>query len=257
MKTICRDRRQRSRIAAPENRVVTSVLSDVDRLLGPKSYDELETLEKQIKSKLDSNEPIDVDYWEQLLRSLTVWKARAKLKSVYQSVIDSRLRGLRNEEDEEAQLIREKLALILDVPKPVSKGRTEDAPARVQTKKDLQPSDMKWSSGLDPEPLLKLRTEDKGVGSIDEKAFLDKVVCTRRVRICCVLKRFVRLLSGGKLLRWAMYLCGNELQTRHYLPQDSRVSSLLHLLPRASQPYLTKTFRKPPQPFTSVRSLVA
>lgn len=188
MKTICKDRRQRSRIAAPENRVVSSVLSDVDRLLGPKTYVELEILEKQIKSKLDSNEPIDVDYWEQLLRSLTVWKARAKLKSVYQSVIDSQLRGLRNQGGEEAQLIREKLTLILGVAKTVSKGRTEDVPAGDRTRFDLQPGEMKWSSGLDPEPLLRLRTEDKGLGSIDEKAFLDKVVCAWRVLICRVLK---------------------------------------------------------------------
>lgn len=191
MKTICKDRRQRSRTAAPEDRVVSSVLSDVDRLLGPKTYDELEILEKQIKSKLNSNEPIDVDYWEQLLRSLTVWKARAKLKRVYQSVIDSRLRGLRNQQDEEAQLIREKLALILDVPKPVFQGKTGEAAAGDQTKFNLQAGEMKWSLGLDPEPLLRLRTEDKGFGSIDEKAFLDKVVCARRVRICCILTEVV------------------------------------------------------------------
>jgi len=181
MKTICKDRCQRSRIAAPENRVVSSVLSDVDRLLGPKTYVELEMLEKQIKSKLDSNEPIDVDYWEQLLRSLTVWKARAKLKSVYQSVIDSRLRGLRNQQDEEAQAIREKLALILDVSDAVSKRRLEDAPASDQPKFDLRRSEMKGSSRWDPEPLLRLRTEDKGLGSIDEQVFLDKVVCVRGI----------------------------------------------------------------------------
>lgn len=177
---------------------MSSVLSDVDRLLGPKTYDELMLLEKQIKSKLDSNEPIDVDYWEQLLRSLTVWKARSKLKSVYQSVIDSRLRALRDQQEEEAQQIREKLALILDVPKPVSKGRPEDAPASDQNKHDLEPSEKKWSSDLNPKPLLRLRTEDKGLGSIDEKAFLDKVVCIYGVLMCCIWLIYGRPLSGGK-----------------------------------------------------------
>lgn len=185
MKTICKDRRQRSRTAAPEDRVVSSVLSDVDGLLGPKTYDELEILERQIKTKLDSNEPIDVDYWEQLLRSLTVWKARARLKRVYQSVIDSRLRGLRNQQDEEAQLIREKLALILDVPKPLFQGRKGDAATSYEI--DIQAGEMKWSPGLDPQPLLRLRAEDKGLGSTDEKAFLNKVVCTCHVRIYCIL----------------------------------------------------------------------
>lgn len=187
MKTICKDRRQRSRIAAPEDRVVSSVLSDVDGLLGPKTYDELEILERQIKTKLDSNEPIDVDYWEQLLRSLTVWKARARLKRVYQSVIDSRLQGLRNQQDEEAQQIREKLALILDVPKPMVQGRKGDAAAINETKSDVLAGEMKWSPNLDPQPLLRLRAEDKGLGSTDEEAFLDKVVCSCHVRIYCIL----------------------------------------------------------------------
>ena len=181
MKTICKDRRQRSKTAAPENRVVSSVLSDVDRLLGPKTYDDLEILEKQIKSKLDSNEPIDVDYWEQLLRSLSVWKARAKLKHVYQSVIDSRLRGLRKQQEEEARLIREKLALILEVPRPVLRKDIGEEAASGQTKFSLEAGEMKWSPSLDPEPLLRLRTEDKGLGSIDEREFLDKLVWAHRV----------------------------------------------------------------------------
>jgi Cactus-binding C-terminus of cactin protein/Conserved mid region of cactin len=89
MKIICRDRRKKS-AANPEDRAVSSVSSDIDRLLSPKSYIELEALETQIRSKLDSNEPIDTDYWEQLLKALLVWKARAKLKKIYQSVLDSR-----------------------------------------------------------------------------------------------------------------------------------------------------------------------
>ena len=191
MKTICKDRRQRSRTAAPEDRVVSSVLSDVDRLLGLKTYEELEILEKQIKTKLDSNEPIDVDYWEQLLRSLTVWKARAKLKRVYQSVLDSRLRELRTQQDEEAQLIREKLGLILEVPRPVFHGKSGGAAAGDKPNCDSQTGDVKWSPGLDPEPLLRLRAEDKGFDSIDEKDFLDKVVCTHCVEIGCMVTEVV------------------------------------------------------------------
>jgi Cactus-binding C-terminus of cactin protein/Conserved mid region of cactin len=59
--------------------------------LSPKSFEELEALEAQIKRKLESNEPIDTDYWEQLLKSLLVWKAKAKLKRVYQSILELRL----------------------------------------------------------------------------------------------------------------------------------------------------------------------
>lgn len=177
MKIICQDRRQKSNIAAPENRVVSSVLSDVDRLLGPKTYEELETLEKQITAKLHSNESIDVDYWEQLLRSLVVWKARAKLKRVYQSVIDSRLQGLRQQQQEEARIVREKLSLILQEPKPVMEEGEEATVATHQQGESTQINHVIWSRKLDPEPLLRLRTEDKGLGSVDETTFLEKVVC--------------------------------------------------------------------------------
>jgi hypothetical protein len=42
---------------------------------------ELLALENNVKSKLASREPIDVDYWEGLLRSLQVWKAKEYVAS--------------------------------------------------------------------------------------------------------------------------------------------------------------------------------
>lgn len=93
MRIICRDRRKKS-AAHPEDRAVSSVSSDIDRLLSPKSFEELEALEVQINHKLESDEPIDTDYWEQLLKSLLTWKAKAKLKKLYQSALDSRSSAL-------------------------------------------------------------------------------------------------------------------------------------------------------------------
>jgi hypothetical protein len=156
MKVVCRDRKTSS-ASAPEGRAVSSVSADIDRLLSPKSYEQLEVLECQITSKLQSNEPIDVDYWEQLLRSLIVWKAKAKLKKVYQSVIEGRLQELRNHQRDEAILMQKKLEpLVTGVQSYLNIG-------------DL--------ASLDPEPLLQLRAEDKGLEIMDEAAFLDRVVC--------------------------------------------------------------------------------
>lgn len=86
MKTLCLDRRRKG-TANPADRTVGSVISDIDRLLRPKSYEELEALEHQIDRKLESNEPIDSDYWENLRRNLLVWKAKARLKQIYESVL--------------------------------------------------------------------------------------------------------------------------------------------------------------------------
>ncbi|KAI9850009.1 MAG: hypothetical protein M1838_006182 [Thelocarpon superellum] len=182
MKVICTDRRQTSRGAAPEGRAVSSVAADVDRLLARKSLAELETLERQITTKLQSNEPVDVDYWEQLLRSLTVWKARAQLKQVYQSVVDSRLQRQRKQQHEEAETVRQKLQVILAGPQPVHEaagtglaggdpGATHDA--RSSTR-------LAYARELDPEPLLKMRAEDTGVERVDEADFLANVVADRR-----------------------------------------------------------------------------
>lgn len=155
MKVICRDRQNTT---TPEGRALNSVASDINKLLSPKSYEQLQNLEVQVKRKLNSNEPIDTDYWEELLRSLTVWKARASLKNVYQAIIDERVRELRRQQKQEAEAIREKLAPLAPI------VIADDNPAEFD--------------GLDPEPLLQLRPEDKGLETLDESAFLNQVVCS-------------------------------------------------------------------------------
>ncbi|KAI7968281.1 hypothetical protein EIK77_010451 [Talaromyces pinophilus] len=153
MKVVCRDRQKPS---APEGRVLSSVAADINKILSPKTYEQLETLEVQVRRKLDSNEPIDTDYWEELLRSLTVWKARAKLKKVFQAVIEGRVQALRKQQKEEAESVRSKLAPIAPVIGEVVETRVLD---------------------LDPEPLLQLRPEDKALEIMDESVFLSRVVC--------------------------------------------------------------------------------
>lgn len=154
MKVICRDRQK---TVTPEGRALNSVAADINKLLSPKSYEQLQNLEVQVKRKLNSNEPIDTDYWEELLRSLTVWKARASLKNVYQAIIDERVRDLRRQQRQEAESIREKLAPLAPV---VSGDLTNHAEFE----------------GLDPDPLLQIRPEDKGLETMDESAFLNQVV---------------------------------------------------------------------------------
>lgn len=166
MKIVCRDRLQKSQSSAPEDRAVSSVVADINQLLSPKSYEDLETLEVQIRRKLNSNDPIDTDYWEQLLRSLTVWKARAKLKRVYQAVINGRVQGLRKQQREEAQAVRSKLAPL--APYPAS-SPPNDTTAFV-------PRDIENMSVLDPEPLLQVRPQDRNFEILDEEAFLGQLV---------------------------------------------------------------------------------
>ncbi|GAW11693.1 hypothetical protein ANO14919_010430 [Xylariales sp. No.14919] len=92
LRTLLADHRLKLKPLGPEARAVSAVTSDVDKILGPKSLEQLEKLEGQIRAKLRSDEVMDTDYWEQLLKSLQVYKARAVLKKVYDAIRDNQLK---------------------------------------------------------------------------------------------------------------------------------------------------------------------
>lgn len=80
MMVVCKDRldqiQARSR---PGVEVSAAVEADIHTLLSGKSYEHLVTLQKQVQNKLQSSEPIDTDYWENLLKKLVVWKAKVRI----------------------------------------------------------------------------------------------------------------------------------------------------------------------------------
>ncbi|KAG5979373.1 hypothetical protein E4U55_005241 [Claviceps digitariae] len=90
LRTLCLDLQSKIEANMRDGRVVNSVVADIDKILSPKTYDQLETLEKQIKTKLRSDEDIDTDYWEQLLRHLLVWKSKAILARIYGEILEKR-----------------------------------------------------------------------------------------------------------------------------------------------------------------------
>ncbi|OAA47919.1 Cactin, domain protein [Metarhizium rileyi] len=95
LRTVCVDLKTKIDTNIRDGRVVNSVVDDIDRILRPKSYDQLEALERQIKAKLRSDENIDTDYWEQLLRHLFVWKSKATLTRIYDEIKEKRADMLR------------------------------------------------------------------------------------------------------------------------------------------------------------------
>ncbi len=163
MSTICRDRRQQPENGKPSVRGVNSISSDLDKLLGPKSLDDLEKLEKQITVKLNSNESIDTDYWEHLLSSLLTYKARAKLRNVSHSMVEARMTSLRKEQAAAATALQSRLEAQ---PKGTSLGNPFN----------IQQSQIDGLGGaerhsLDPEPYLRLREEDKKLEAVDTAEF--------------------------------------------------------------------------------------
>lgn len=148
-----------------EARGTGSVSADIDRLLAPKSYEELETLEIQVKKKLDSDEPIDYDYWEQLLRNLRVCKAKAKLRRVSQDILKERLQALRKQQEEAALSFQGKVQSLL---------------ANAFHPDEIQATAVSYEPSLDPEPSLKLHAEDRSLMQIEERKLLDTILNERR-----------------------------------------------------------------------------
>ncbi|QRV88027.1 Cactin [Ceratobasidium sp. AG-Ba] len=99
MMVVCKDRLDHLHAASAST---SAVEDDITALLSGKSYDQLGQLQRQIQAKLSSGEPVDVDYWEGLLKSLLVWKAKAKLKSLHETVVRNRLEQLRKRQRDEA-----------------------------------------------------------------------------------------------------------------------------------------------------------
>ncbi|KAI4660172.1 hypothetical protein J4E81_001714 [Alternaria sp. BMP 2799] len=164
LKAICKDIRRKSKSSKSEARGTSSVAADIDQLLSPKTFEQLETLEVQVKKKLDSDEPIDYDYWEQLLRSLRVWKAKAKLRRVSQEIVRERLQTLRKQQADAAASVQNRIYAMLN--------GTDEA-------SEAQPTTVEYDAAFDPQPLLKLRAEDKALPQTDEKAFLESLATER------------------------------------------------------------------------------
>ena len=175
LKVICKDHEAKIAPAKSQGRSANSVSADVERLLSPKSLEGLSALEKQIEGKLLSKEPIDVEYWEHLLRNVAVYKARAELDAVYKSIIESRLNELKHEQREQAAQAKEKLRLILESVECTGNVAT-GAPNPDNNALFGRRLEMHYSREMDPEPLLKLHAENKGLDIMDERAFMDKIV---------------------------------------------------------------------------------
>ncbi|EIW61913.1 uncharacterized protein TRAVEDRAFT_163534 [Trametes versicolor FP-101664 SS1] len=127
-----------------------AVESDISALLQGKSYDHLVQLQKQIQAKLLSGEPIDTDYWENLLQKLLVWKAKAKLRTFHEVVVRNRLEQLRKRQRDEALQAQEEL--LAGVARSAQRGDARNViPAEGVEKEvaeDVEPYDRSMSPQL-------------------------------------------------------------------------------------------------------------
>ncbi|KAL9080792.1 MAG: hypothetical protein Q9157_000488 [Trypethelium eluteriae] len=169
MKLILNDRCELSGPAASVTRASNPVASDIDKILRPKSFDELQALENQVRKRLQAHDAGDMDYWKQLLQSLLLWKAKAHFQAVNRSVMQGRLKTFGIEQYREATATQEELRNT--IPWPANAMQVQDGSS------DMVPSS---NQSLDPEPLLKIRSEDRMLESVGELEFLDNLQDERR-----------------------------------------------------------------------------
>jgi hypothetical protein len=124
LQSLCRDRREKLRPLGPEGRAMNSVSSDVEKILAPKNLEQLEKLEVQIRAKLRSEEVVDTDYWEQLLKSLVVFKSKAKLQRIYQNIKESRIKLLKDLNPDKANALLQSEGSAIE-PKQVAQDSTQ------------------------------------------------------------------------------------------------------------------------------------
>ena len=74
----------------------------INTMLSSKSAEELQQLQVQVRAKLASGEPVDVEYWERVLKSIVVWRAKARLRDMHEAVLSNRLEYLRRKQRDEA-----------------------------------------------------------------------------------------------------------------------------------------------------------
>ncbi|KAK4483685.1 hypothetical protein RD792_010886, partial [Penstemon davidsonii] len=87
-------RRDTLEMIAEERGLHASIEEDVKNILQGKSYVELEALQSQIESQMQSGTAKVVEYWEALLKRLHIYKAKACLKDIHAKMLQKYLKRL-------------------------------------------------------------------------------------------------------------------------------------------------------------------
>ncbi|KAI5454835.1 hypothetical protein NCC49_002117 [Naganishia albida] len=188
MAVICADRlrqlnlERNPNLAAAQGQSSNALVeADISRLLEGKSYEQLLGLEENVKTKLASREPIDVDYWEGLLRSLQVWKAKSKLHQIHVVVIKNRLEQLRQKQRHQAIKVQEELGGTLANSAAIADATevTEAEAEAVEEAEEIEEYSREMSPGLlDPG---KLPPEDRNLPIVHEEDELRALFAARHL----------------------------------------------------------------------------
>lgn len=181
MMVVCKDKTDQ----IEQNRRMGSVAAnaveaDINNLLAGKSLEHLNQLQRQVQSKLTSGEPIDTDYWEALLKSIVVWKAKAKLNTQHEVVVRNRLEQLRKKQRDEALQAQEEL--LAGVVQSIADGRGPRVAAQSEpllSSDIVEPYSRAMSPGL--VDITKLGFEERQIDIMTELEDKQALIKARRL----------------------------------------------------------------------------
>lgn len=176
-----------------------SVNQDIHRVLTGKTVSQLSVLQDQIMRKLKSNEPVDVEYWENLLKELVVYKAKARLNEMHQDILAARLEQLREKQREEALKVQEELERVLSMQETEVQGQgvgageglesepVDEEMMEAQDQAFVKPTEViskpsggllleEYSRAMSPEPMQTLNRDDRELEIVDPVEDLKELV---------------------------------------------------------------------------------
>ncbi|CAI9100071.1 OLC1v1036996C1 [Oldenlandia corymbosa var. corymbosa] len=138
-------------LLAEERGMHSSIEADVKNLLHGKSYAELEALQSQIESQMQSGSAKVVEYWEALLKRLHIFKAKACLKEIHAKILRKHLQRLE---------------------RPLEHGES-DRELSPEPDEEHEDDDEKDARVLSPEPMLHEESQepDEEAGSFSPELF--------------------------------------------------------------------------------------
>ncbi|KAF9917837.1 hypothetical protein BX616_011135 [Lobosporangium transversale] len=165
---------------AVQSVVAPHIAQDIASKLAGKSYEELTLLQGQIQRKLGAGGAIDVDYWEALLKTLIVWKAKAKLNVIHQKILQKRLEQLKARQLREAEKEKAELAAVLAMQTQDVEGDVSGLRELLDDEAELAPDDndqdmdglntpaLPYDRAMSPEPVDTLSREDQSLAVVDQ-----------------------------------------------------------------------------------------
>lgn len=173
MIVVCEDKLNQAQNERQKGTGIDPVQADINELLSSKTYDQLNILQGQIQHKLGSNEPVDVDYWEQLLKSLIVWKAKIKLRKMHEVVLRNRLEQLRRLQRDEANKAQ------LELQNAVAKQQlaAEEQQAEIA---EASTESVQYTREMSPEKAFKIGWDDESLEVMDQAKFTQRLMAKRR-----------------------------------------------------------------------------